>query len=135
MTTTTNQTAAGIRAVMPYLTARNAAAAIEFYGRAFGAVEVGERYVDDDGRVGHAELAFGDVPIAISDEHPEIDVRGPQSLGGASSALILVVEDPDAVFERAVAAGATVIQPLTDEPYGRTGKLADPHGHVWLING
>src|SRR5215211_800789 len=117
MTTTTDQTAMGIRAVMPYLTARDAAQAIEFYARAFGAVEVGERYVGDDGRVGHADLQFGAARIAISDEHPEIDVRGPQSLGGASAALILAVEDPDAVFARAVTAGATVVRPLKDEPY------------------
>ena len=135
MTTTANHAPTGIRGATPYLAAKNAAAAIEFYRRAFGAVEIGESYVEPSGRVGHAELAFGDVRIAISDEFPEIDVRGPQSRGGATSALILHVDDPDAVFERAVAAGATVIRPLKDEPYGRTGKLADPFGHIWFING
>jgi len=135
VTTTTGQSTVGIRGVMPYLTARNAAQAIEFYARDFGAVEAGERYVGDDGRVGQAELEFGAARIAISDEHPEIDVRGPQSLGGASSALILAVADADSVFARAVAAGATVVRPLKDEPYGRTGKLRDPYGHIWFING
>ena len=133
--TTTSPTSAGIRGAVPYLTVRDAAGAIAFYARAFGAVEVGERYEEADGRIGHAELLFGDVRIALSDEYPEMDVRGPQSLGGAGLAIILLVDDPDAVFDRAVGAGATVIRPLKDEPYGRTGKLVDPYGHVWFING
>ncbi|MGH2602498.1 MAG: VOC family protein [Dehalococcoidia bacterium] len=135
MTSAANQTPVRVHSATPYLTARDAAGAIEFYKRAFGAVETGERIVDSSGRVGHAEFTIGDARIMISDEHPEIDVRGPQSLGGSSSALVLQVEDPDAIFNRAVAAGATVVRPLKDEPYGRTGKLADPFGHIWFISG
>ena len=133
--TTTSETAAGIRAAVPYLAVRDAAGAIGFYKRAFAAVEVEERYEEPDGRIGYAELSFGEVRIALSDEYPEIDVRGPQSLGGSGLSIILVVDDPDTVFNRAVGAGATVLRPLKDEPYGRTGKIADPYGHVWFING
>lgn len=135
MTTTQKQTSAHVRAATPYLTAKSAAAAIDFYGEAFGAVETEERMIDPSGRIGHAEFTIGDAPIMISDEHPEIDVLGPQSLGGSTPALVLMVDDPDALFERAVAAGATVLRPLKDEPYGRTGKLADPFGRVWFIHG
>lgn len=132
--TTTSRTGVHITAATPYLTVRNAAEAIDFYTRAFGAVETAERIIDETGRIGHAEFTIGDVLIMISDEHPEIDVRGPQSLGGSSIALVLSVDDADAAFGQAVSAGATVIRPLKDEPYGRTGKLADPFGHVWFVN-
>ncbi|MGE0540621.1 MAG: VOC family protein [Dehalococcoidia bacterium] len=134
MTTTTNPAGTHVIAATPYLTVKDAAAAIDFYTRAFGAVETAERIIDAGGRIGHAEFMIGDVLIMISDEHPEIDVLGPLSLGGSSSALVLTVEDADAAFERAVAAGTTVVRPLKDEPYGRTGKLEDPFGHVWFIN-
>ncbi len=132
--TTTNPAVAHVIAATPYLTARDAAAAIDFYTRAFGAVESSARIVDASGRIGHAEFMIGDALIMISDEHPEIDVLGPQSLGGSTSALVLTVDDADAAFAQAVSAGATVIRPLKDEPYGRTAKLADPFGHVRFIN-
>ena len=95
--------------------------------RAFGAVESAERIIDASDRIGHAEFMIGDALIMISDEHPEIDVLGPQSLGGSTSALVLTVEDADAAFEQAVAAGAAVVRPLKNEPYGRTGKLVLAH--------
>jgi PhnB protein len=134
MATTTNPAGTHVIAATPYLTVKDAAAALDFYARAFDAVETAERIIDATGRIGHAEFMIGDVLMMISDEHPEIDVLGPQSLGGSTMALVLTVEDADAAFERAVAAGATVLRPLTNEPYGRTGKLADPFGHVWFIN-
>lgn len=133
--TTTSKAALRVRAATPYLTVRNAAGALRFYAEAFGAIETEDRIVDQSGRIGHAEFVIGDALIMISDEHPEIDVLGPQSLGGSTSALVLAADDPDVLFDQAVAAGATVLRPLTDEPYGRTGKLADPFGHVWFVNG
>ncbi|HET7853150.1 MAG TPA: VOC family protein [Candidatus Methylomirabilis sp.] len=135
MATTGKPVPVRIRTATPYLTVKDAARAIEFYKTAFGATESSKRYIESDGRVGHAEFTIGDAQIFISDEFPEIGVRGPQSLGGASSSIVLEVEDADAIFNQAVAVGATVVRPLKDEPYGRTGKLADPFGHIWFING
>lgn len=135
MTTTGKPALARVRSATPYLSVRDAARAIEFYTKAFGATESSKRYIESDGRVGHAEFTIGDAQIFISDEFPEIGVRGPQSLGGASSGIVLEVDDADAIFNQAVAAGATVVRPLKDETYGRTGKLADPFGHIWFING
>ncbi|MGQ0550400.1 MAG: VOC family protein [Armatimonadota bacterium] len=135
MATTGKPIPVRVRSATPYLAVRDAARAIEFYKKAFGATESSERYVESDGRVGHAEFTIGNAQIFISDEFPEIGVRGPQSLGGASSSVVLEVQNADAIFNQAVAAGATVVRPLKDEPYGRTGKLADPFGHIWFING
>src|SRR5262245_47809326 len=117
----------------PYLTIRNAAAAIEFYKRVFGAVEK-MRLAEPDGKVGHAELEIGGARLMISDEYPELDVLGPETRGGATSGFHIMVEDADAVFKEAVAAGARALKPVTDQFYGeRSGKLADPFGHVWFV--
>lgn len=116
----------------PYLRVDNAAAAIEFYATAFDAREQYRLAMGD--RVGHAELDFGSTRVMLSDEFPEMQAVGPKKLGGVASFLCLHVADADAVFERAVAAGATVKRPLTDEFYGyRSGQLEDPFGHVWMI--
>ena len=121
------------QSVTPYLTIKNAGAAIEFYKRVFGAVEK-MRLAEPDGKVGHAEIEIGTARIMISDEYPELDVLGPQSRGGATAGLHLLVEDVDAMFSVAVSAGANVLTPVTDEFYGeRVGKLADPFGHVWYV--
>ena len=119
--------------VTPYLTIRNAAAALEFYKQVFGATEK-MRMAEPDGKVGHAEIEIGKTRIMISDEYPELDVLGPESRGGTTAGLHLLVEDVDAVFSTAVAAGAKEIKPVSDQFYGeRSGKLADPFGHVWYI--
>ncbi len=123
------------RSLTPYLAMKDAAGAIDFYARAFGAEEVGERYLEADGHVGHAELSFHGLRLYLSDEYPPLDVFGPESRGGATSSIVLEVDDPDAVYERAVSAGATVDRPLKDEPYGRSGWLHDPYGHRWCISG
>ncbi len=116
----------------PYLRVDNAAAAIDFYAAAFDAKEKYRLAMGD--RVGHAELDFGSTRVMLSDEFPEMKILGPKKLGGVASFLCLHVADADAVFERAVAAGATVKRPLTDEFYGyRSGQLEDPFGHVWMI--
>lgn len=117
---------------MAYLRVGNAAAAIDFYTSAFGAKERYRLTMGD--RVGHAELAFGDTCIMLSDEFPEMGVVGPKALGGTSVTLCLYVADVDAVVARATEAGATVKRPVQDEFYGdRTGQVEDPFGHVWMI--
>lgn len=124
-----------VRSLTPYLTVSGAAAAIDFYRAAFGAEEAGERYVEADGHIGHAMLDIQGQQIFLSDEYPPLDVLSPSSRGGATSSIVLGVDDADAAFARAVAAGATVDRPLKDEPYGRSGWLVDPFGHRWCING
>ncbi|PSK99362.1 PhnB protein [Murinocardiopsis flavida] len=118
----------------PYLTAHGAAEALEFYVSAFGAAE-DSRWTGNDGRIGHAQFGIGGAVFYIADEHPEVGVLGPKSLGGTPVALMLEFDDPDAVFERAVAAGATVDRPMADQPFGeRNGWLFDPFGHRWGIS-
>jgi PhnB protein len=118
----------------PYLTVRDAPSAIEFYKKAFGATET-MRMAEPSGRIGHAEIQIGGAALMLSDEYPEMDVLGPQSRGGSTAGMQLYVEDVDAVFERAVAAGAKSIRPVADQFYGdRSGKLMDPFGHVWFVS-
>ena len=124
-----------IHEVFPYLRVHNAAEAIEFYGRAFGATER-FRLTEPGGRIGHAELQIGPAVIMLSDEYPEHGIRGPRSLGGTSMSLHLHVGDVDRAFERAVAAGAEVLRPLADQFYGeRGGTVRDPFGHEWVLGG
>ena len=119
--------------VTPYLTIKDAAAAIEFYKQVFGATEK-MRLAEPDGKVGHAEIEIGKTRIMISDEYPEMDVLGPQSRGGTTAGFHILVEDVDAVFSAAVAAGAKELKAVSDQFYGeRSGRLADPFGHVWYI--
>jgi len=123
----------GYRTVTPYLFVKGAAKALDFYKKAFGAAEL-MRFADPSGRVGHAELKIGDSIIMLADEHPEMGVRGPQSYGGSGSSIVLYVEDVDARFQQAVAAGAKVLRPLQDQFYGdRTGTIEDPFGHTWTL--
>jgi PhnB protein len=123
----------GPRAITAYLTITGAAKGIEFYKEAFGAIET-MRWTDPSGKIGHAEIEISGSPLFISDEAPEIDVHSPQTLGGSPVGLHLYVEDVDATFKRAIAAGATAIRPVKDEEYGlRSGKLKDPFGHVWFV--
>jgi uncharacterized glyoxalase superfamily protein PhnB len=117
----------------PYLRIRNAPAAIEFYKAAFGATEK-FRIAEPSGRVGHAELALGPMTLMLSEEYPEFGILGPQSVGGTTSAIHLHVDDADAFIARAVAAGATVVRPASDQPHGeRSGTVRDPFGHEWYI--
>ena len=123
----------GYRTVTPYLIVKGAAEAIEFYKRAFGATEL-LRMADPHGRVGHAEIKIGDSVIMLADEHPAMGYRGPRSLGGSSVSILLYLEDVDAVFERALKAGAKAQRPVANQFYGdRTGTLEDPFGQVWTV--
>jgi len=124
----------GYHSVTPYLCVRRAAQAIEFYKKAFLATER-MRIAQPDGRVGHAELQVGDSVIMLSDEFPEIGARSPQSLGGSPVSIHLYVEDADAIFSQAVAAGAKIKRPIADQFYGdRLGGVEDPFGHTWWIS-
>ena len=123
----------GFHTVTPYVTVRGAAGAIEFYGRAFGAREI-FRWSDGDGSIRHAEVVIGDSPVMLTDEAPEFGMAGPQSPGASPVHMFLYVEDADAVFDRAIAAGATELMPVEDSNDGdRRGGVTDPFGHVWYI--
>lgn len=120
--------------ITPYITVKGAAQAIEFYKLAFGAVENGARYTEPGGRVGHAEIAINGARMMLADEHPEIDVLSPESLGGSPTLFHLTVADAGATVARAAAAGATILRPVQDQPYGeRSGTIQDPFGHRWMI--
>jgi PhnB protein len=124
----------GYHSVTPYLVVKGASSAIEFYKSAFGATEL-MRFADPSGRIGHAELKLGDSTIMLADENPPMGAVSPQSVGGTPVGLLLYVEDVDAVADRAVGAGATVIRPVQDQFYGdRSGTFADPFGHKWTIS-
>ena len=119
--------------ITPYLTVNDAADALDFYKRAFGAEET-MRLVEPSGRIGHAEIMISGSPIMLSDEYPELDALSPRTRGGSTVGIHVYVEDVDEVFARAVAEGATPVRPVKDEFYGdRSGKLIDPFGHVWYI--
>lgn len=123
----------GFHTVTPYVTIGGAYEAIEFYKEAFGAEEI-FRWADPDGRVRHAEIVIGDSPIMLTDEAPDFGMYGPRSLGGSPVHMFLYVEDVDAVFERAIAAGATELMPVENSEDGdRRGGVTDPFGHVWYI--
>jgi PhnB protein len=123
----------GYHTVTPYLIIKDAASALEFYKKAFGATEL-FRMAQPDGRIGHAEIKIGDSRIMLADEFPEMGHRSPLTLGGSSVSILLYVEDVNALATRAIAAGAKVISPVKDQFYGdRSGNFADPFGHLWTI--
>jgi PhnB protein len=120
-----------LTSIQPVLTVRNAAEAIDFYKRAFGAKEL-SRVENPTGIV--AEMSIDDAQFMVVDEVPAAFNISPATLGGTSVRIHLIVDDPDAVAAEAIAAGATVVFPLADQPYGlRQGRFADPFGHHWLI--
>jgi PhnB protein len=123
----------GYNSITPYLIIKNAAKAIEFYKKAFGATEV-FRMDDAQGRVGHAELLIGDSHLMLADEHPEMGYSSATTIGATPVSLHLYVEDCDGVVKHAVAAGAKLERPVEDRFYGdRNGTIHDPFGHVWTV--
>jgi PhnB protein len=134
MTTKVNYIPRGFHTATPYLIARDAAAAMDFYKEALGATEL-ERITDENGAVRHGEFKIGDSPFMITGEHPDFPAwQSPLSRGGSPVHIYLYVEDVDAVFKHVISCGATELLPVKDEFYGdRIGALTDPFGHVWYI--
>jgi PhnB protein len=133
MATSVKKIPDGYAAVTPYLTVKGAAQAIEFYKQAFGAEEV-LRLPMPDGRLAHAEIRMGGSIVMLHDEAPDWKAFSPQTVGDTSVSIMLYVNDVDAVFKRAVAAGATSVMEVADQIYGdRAGGLKDPFGHKWHI--
>jgi uncharacterized glyoxalase superfamily protein PhnB len=123
----------GCHTVTPHLVVRGAAQAIEFYQKAFGARELG-RHPGPSGKIMHAEVQIGDSRVHLNDEFPEMGSCAPPTLGGTPVVIHLWVEDVDAVFNRAVQAGAQVVMPVADMFWGdRYGLLQDPFGHRWSL--
>ncbi|MFL5825958.1 MAG: VOC family protein [Thermoleophilaceae bacterium] len=123
----------GYHAVTPYLAVDDAAQAIDFYKRAFGARER-MRMDAPGGKIGHAELEFGDSIVMLSDPFPQSSSRPPKELGGTSAAFFLYVDDVDQITQQAVDAGATLTKPVEDMFWGdRSGQVEDPFGHQWQL--
>lgn len=126
-----------LHTVTPRLVVRGGASAIAFYRDAFGAAEIGERFTGTGGELIHAEIQIGDSVVMITDEAEDgAPARSPESGNGAVSAIMATYwADVDAAWERATAAGATVVYPLADHFYGeRGGRLRDPFGHQWMLS-
>jgi PhnB protein len=123
----------GYRSVTPYLVVKDCARAIDYYKKAFGAVEK-MRMDGPEGKISHAELRIGDSMIMLSDEMPGSGMRAPQAANAPAVAIFLYVENVDKVFQQATSAGGKTEMPLADMPWGdRYGKLTDPFGHAWAL--
>jgi PhnB protein len=123
----------GYHTITPYLAVDDAARAIEYYKKAFGAKER-VRMDAPGGKIGHAELEIGDSLVMLSDSFPQAATMPPKELGGTSGSIFMYVEDVDAVVKQAVDAGATVKMEVEDQFWGdRFGTVADPFGHLWSI--
>ncbi len=123
----------GHHTATPYLIVGGAAAALDYYKNAFGAEEL-MRMGGPGGKVMHAEIQIGDSRIMMADEFPEMGAKSPKTLGGSPMSLCLYVTDADSMFNRAIAAGGTVVRPLANQFYGdRSGTLTDPFGHQWTV--
>jgi len=121
----------GYHSVTPYLIIDGASAAIDFYKKAFGAIELFR--MDHGGKVGHAELKIGDSPIMLADQQPP-DYVSPKALKGTPVSLMIYVEDVDTIYNRAIGEGGVELKALQDQFYGdRSGNLIDPFGHVWTV--
>ena len=124
---------AGYHTVTPHLVAQDAAAALAFYVRAFGAVER-YRLVEPTGKIGHAEITVGDAVVMVCDEYPDFGAVSPAAYGGSPIKLLIYVNDCDAVVGRAIDAGATLLRPVKDQFHGdRSGMVVDPAGFTWTI--
>jgi PhnB protein len=123
----------GYHTLTPYLAVDDAARAIEFYKRAFGATER-SRMEGPDGKIGHAELEIGDSLVMLADVYPQSGTRSPKELGGTTGGVFMYVEDVDAVFQQGLDAGATTLMDPENMFWGdRFGTLTDPFGHVWHL--
>jgi PhnB protein len=124
----------GYPRVSPYLVVDGAAQAIDFYTQVLGASER-MRMGGPDGKIGHAELQFGDSVVMLADEYPDMGYVGPKAVGGTPVTIGVYVEDVDKTFDAAVKAGAKALRPVEDQFYGdRSGQIEDPFGHRWSIS-
>ena len=124
----------GFHSLTPHLTVRDAAGMIEFYKKAFGAIEISRAPGPDGKGIMHALLRIGDSPLMLNDEFPPMKCFSPLAFEGTAVTVSLYVEDADNVFQRAVKAGGTVVTPIQDMFWGdRYGQLKDPSGHLWEI--
>lgn len=122
-----------VRELFAYLCVNDAPAALAFYREVFGARELA-RVEGDDGRIGHAELAFGPAVVMLADEHPEVEFLSPGTVGGTPVRIHIHVDDVDTLARRAEAAGARILRGPRDESHGeRQCRVQDPFGHVWLL--
>ncbi len=122
----------GYHSLTPYLVINGAADAMEYYKKAFGAVELFR--MEHGEKIGHAEMKIGDSPFMLADEFPEMGFVSPQTLGGSPVGIMIYVDDVDTIYPQAIAAGGTEMKPLQDQFYGdRSGTLTDPFGHVWTV--
>jgi PhnB protein len=129
---TNNPTPRGYHSITPSVVVNDAAKALEFYHNAFDAKETYR--LPMNGKIGHAELQIGDSRLMLSDEWPEWDALGPKTRGGATGSFMIYVPDADAAVEKAVKAGAKVIQPVENQFWGdRVGTVEDPFGHKWML--
>ena len=123
----------GYTGVTPYLIIRGATRALDFYKKAFGAVEL-VRFPGPDGTIGHAEMKIGEGVVMLADEMPDSPYRSPDAFGGTPVSLMFYVANVDARFAQAISAGAAVQREVKDQFYGdRSGTLTDPFGHIWTI--
>jgi PhnB protein len=123
----------GYHTLTPYLAVENAADAIEYYKKAFGAEEK-FRMDAPGGKIGHAELQIGDSHVMLSDPFPQSSAKTPTEIGATTGSIFMYVEDVDAVVKQAVDAGATVTMEVADQFWGdRFGTITDPFGHIWAI--
>jgi PhnB protein len=119
----------GYHSLTPYLIVDGGAKALEYYKQAFGATELFR--MEHEGKIAHAEMKIGDSPFMLADER---EFKGPKTIGGTPVSIMIYVEDCDAVFKQAIAAGGTELKPLRDQFYGdRSGAVTDPFGHIWGI--
>lgn len=124
----------GYHSITPYLIVNNAAEAIQFYKKIFGAKEV-MRMDQPSGKIGHAELKIGDAKIMLADECPEMNARSPRAYSGSPVSIHLYIKNVDDVVKKAVASGAKLIRPAQDMFYGdRSGAVEDPYGHMWYVS-
>jgi PhnB protein len=124
----------GYHTLTPYMTVRDARAAIDFYAKAFGAETVLKLDMPD-GTIAHAEIRIGNSIVMLNEENDAWGTKSPVTLGGSPMFLMAYVADADAAFRRAIAAGATEVRPVADQFYGdRSGTLKDPYGHQWTLS-
>lgn len=122
----------GYHSVTPYLCVKGAVDALEYYKKAFGAVELFR--MEHDGKIGHAEIKIGDSPIMLADEYPDMGFVSPITLNGSPVGIMIYVDDVDTMFKQAIEAGGVEKKPVQDQFYGdRSGTLTDPFGHVWTV--